>query len=224
MNIYNNRRIIIKNGWNIPLMIGTVISIMVVILCVTSRHWLPDDRDIVKKNNGSIIAFMRNVLYVPNDFYYDKEKSLVEINLVEKQSIDNNAEYNVTYTAKSDNYESLPYLVSRGSCKVINDDPLHCESNVLIQIAVPKEFYYIEVKTKQLDNKIDSIKVDYRNLQSKAIIEKGENFYANLEQEEAKLNELKQSYEKLSDEEKNTNEILKKQIEEQEIVIEALKK
>lgn len=225
MNIYsNNRRIVIKNGWNIPLIIGTICTIAFIIVCATSKLWLPDDRAVIKRNNGNTIAFMRNVLYTPNDFYYDKEKNLIEINLIEKQSIDNGEDYNINYTVKSDNYEELPYFVSRGSCKVIDSDPLHCEINVLIQAVVPNDFYFIEVKTSQLDNKVDTIQVDYRNLQPKEIIEKGENYYENLEYEEEQLNMLKGSYEKLSDEEKNANTELMHQIEEKENLIEGLRK
>lgn len=192
----SNKYIILKDGYNIPLIIGCLLVVVLVGILATSRMWLPDDRSIVKKNNDQLLLMMNTVTV--NDFYVDYESQLAELHLREKVS-SSSEQYQVTYTVRDENNNELPFNVIRGNQQKANVNDVGYTQDVIVQFAVPKGFYYVNVNVEQPANGIYEILLDYRNFKEMDLIEKGNDYLVNYENEVEKLDEYSNEIDELKE-------------------------
>ncbi|MEG0408803.1 MAG: hypothetical protein RR623_08025 [Bacilli bacterium] len=188
--VKSNKYIVLKEKNNKGLIIGIIVSILVITLFATSKMWLADGRNVVKKNIDTELLFAMNEVKLDNNYYWDKEKSVGEIKFFETRSADK-GKYDVTYKVFTDKNVELPLEVIRGN-QVAVKDSIRIDQNVLLQFRLPKDFYYIKVEISQKDNVKQEIMLDYRMFENKNVNEKGKDYLLNYEVETDKLNKLKE--------------------------------
>ncbi len=187
----DNKYITLKNGNNYGFIFSAVITVIVFVLLITSKMWLPDDRaEMIKNNNTEMYFYMINLQ--TGDYYIDFENNLAEIHL--KQYV---GDVDKKYCLKFNVYDSygnkLPTMLIDGNKERDNDDenessPYTMKS--ILQIGIPDDLYYLRIDAVQKDNTTQQIFIDYRNMKEKKILEKGKDYLKNYENELIKMNTL----------------------------------
>lgn len=180
-DLKSNKYIVLKDGNNIFLIIGSIVVMIALILLGTSKLWLPDDREVMTYNKEEVYTFAMMDITLPQKVYYDKEKGILEFEFTEKHMSDND-KFNINYAFSAPEYDELPNEVIFGN--LINDDDTGTTKTrkVLLQVRVPENFYYITVTLKQPDNTTKAIDIDYRTVEEKTLDYKGQDYLKNREE------------------------------------------
>ena len=76
----NSKYIVLRDGYNKPLIIGSIIAIAFTIILATSKLWMPDDREIMSYDS-TVMTFSMREITKPERVIYDKEKGILEMEL-----------------------------------------------------------------------------------------------------------------------------------------------
>jgi len=187
----DNKYITLKNGNNYGFIFSTVITVIVFVLLITSKMWLPDDRaEMIKNNNTEMYFYMINLQ--TGDYYIDFENNLAEIHL--KQYVgDVDKKYSLKFNVYDSYGNKLPTMLIDGNKERDSDDESESSPYTMksiLQIGVPDNLYYLRIDVVQKDNTTQQIFIDYRNMEEKKILEKGKDYLKNYENEVIKMNTL----------------------------------
>lgn len=184
----DNKYIVLKNGNNYGLIAGIIIMIILFVILATSKMWLPDDRTEMAKNNKTEMFF--SMITLKNDDYYiDYENNLAEIHF--KQSVnDVKKDYMLEFEVFNEDGVELPFNLIKGNQDKEDEDATAYEQNMIMQIGIPDDLYYISINVSQKDNITQEIIIDYRSMKEVSLLEKGKDYLKNLEDEQIKLNTL----------------------------------
>lgn len=187
----DNKYITLKNGNNYGFIFSTVITVIVFVLLITSKMWLPDDRaEMIKNNNTEMYFYMINLQ--TGDYYIDFENNLAEIHL--KQYVgDVDKKYSLKFNVYDSYGNKLPTMMIDGNKERDSDDESESSPYTMksiLQIGVPDNLYYLKIDVVQKDNTAQQIFIDYRNMEEKKILEKGKDYLKNYENELIKINTL----------------------------------
>ncbi len=203
----NSKYIVLRDGYNKPLIIGSIIAIAFTIILATSKLWMPDDREIMSYDS-TVMTFSMREITKPERVIYDKEKGILEMELTESH-LSNDKKFDVSYYCTSPDYNGkLPIEIIKGDLSKSGDSQVIEHRKVLLQIRVPEDWWYITVNVKQKDNITIPFNVDYRSVQASVIEYKGKDFLTSLDSQKNELTKQKQEQETKHEElQKLTEEI-----------------
>ena len=212
----NSKYIVLRDGYNKPLIIGSIIAIAFTIILATSKLWMPDDRESMSYDS-TVMTFSMREITKPERVIYDKEKGILEMELTESHLSDDK-KFDVNYYCTSPDYNrKLPIEIIKGDLSKSGDSQVIENRKVLLQIRVPEDWWYITVNVEQKDNITIPFNVDYRSVQASVIEYKGKDFLTSLDSQKNDLTKQKQEQEvkheelqKLTEEIKQLNTALSK--------------
>lgn len=190
----NSKYIVLKDGYNKPLIIGSIIAIVFTLILATSKLWMPDDREIMGYDS-TVMTFSMREITKPERVIYDKEKGILEMELTESL-LSNDKKFDVNYYCTSPDYNGkLPIEIIKGDLSKSGDSQVIEHRKVLLQIRVPEDWWYITVNVEQKDNITIPFNVDYRSVQASVIEYKGKDFLTSLDSQKNDLTKKKQEQE-----------------------------
>lgn len=156
--------------------------------------------EIVEINNNNDIDFFGATIS-SGDYYIDYEKSICEIHLVE--SVMNMSEDELPdLLIKNQDKDSISYQMIKGNKYMTDKDMNYYYQNIILQIKIPHDFYYLDLELTQpkgdeYDQKIEHIKIDYRSFEDAKLVKKSKDW---LKKQETMENDY---YKECSEEDKN---------------------
>lgn len=195
----NSKYIVLRDGYNKPLIIGSIIAITFTLILATSKLWMPDDREIMTYDS-TIMTFSMREITKPEKVIYDKEKGILEMEVTESHLSDDK-KFDVNYFCTSPDYSGkLPVEIIKGDLSKSGDSQVIEHRKVLLQIRVPEDWWYVTVNVEQKDNITIPFNIDYRTVQAAVIEYKGKDFLTSLDGQKNDLAKKKQEQEVKYDE------------------------
>lgn len=180
--MFENKEIVLKDGYNRGLIVCLVLSIVLIAGFLSSKYLLPDDRVILHKNQDTRLYMGQIQVYTPVYYDYDADKGMIQARFAEKHQIKNlETENKISYSVYDETGKQYPYVVTTTSCKVDEDNINLCNVDVIIQAVVSDDFYGVIYQIMQEDTSIETVQIDYREVRHKTFREKGENYYPEIE-------------------------------------------
>ncbi len=196
-----NKEIVLKDGYNVKLILGLILSIGMLLGFLSSKYLLPDDREILHKNQDVRLYMGQVQVYTPKYYDYDEEKGLLQARFTERHQTKNiGAEQSIVYSVYDPDQNAYPYVVTSSSCKEDEENPNVCYTNVIVQVIVPDNFYGVLFQIMQEETSIETVHVDYREVRKKTFREKGENYYPEIEEIEQAIAEYEAQADQLNKE------------------------
>lgn len=187
----NSKYIILKEGNNKRLIASCIMIVFFIAAVSFSRTILPDDRERKSRKAEDMIAFNMLEVTTPNSVYYDKEQNILEFQLCERY-LSIKHDFMITYHCTSTEYSSgeLPMELIQSDLYIKSDSEVIQYRDTMIQVRVPKDFYYITVSISQADNSTKTFNIDYRDTKQKSIVQKESDYLVNINKSKASLGEL----------------------------------
>lgn len=203
--------IILKNGYNKPLIIGVLITLLLSAALFMFMLNQPDTRAKKTVNNDTSMMMSYITIDVPKKMQYDENNNIGQIELyVTKTNKDK--QYNASYEVYDDTGTKQQVNIVKSDNLYEDKESVIDERKVLLQFTVPKEFYFMYIKIEQKENTYKEIMFDYRDVKKANLKERGKNYIKELMKEETKLTDLTEKKEEL---EKNVSDF-KKELKEYE--------
>lgn len=192
----DERYIQLKDGYNKKLIVGIIAVVVFIVVLATSGSWLPDDRSIMHRKLGSDLLFNMNTVSVEKNVYYDKEINIIEFYVKEEIS-STNKDFNLNYSAYSDDNAELPIEIIKGTKTYKGDSEVIQIQQKLIRVRVPSSFYYARIEIAQENSLTQTIYIDYRKVKEVSLNDKGADYLLLVEAKELELTNEKMVLEEL---------------------------
>ncbi|MCR0201000.1 hypothetical protein MKC79_09785 [[Clostridium] innocuum] len=226
---YGKRKIDLSKGgtWNKPLII-CIIAIMIFLgFAITSKQWLPDDRIKNTSYTNETLFYNRVNVDTCKTVYVDTSKRLGQAVFEEERTIGEEKNYPLVYKVYDDAGNELSHFVATSAMKVTEKERGLGKRKILIQFAVPKDVYYIDIIVEQKDNTVNHVYIDYRDFKNQELFEKGSKYFDFVEQEEKTLADLQTDLKKEEGKKKQDKDVINKKkdmIQKQKEKVKAIKK
>lgn len=181
--------IILKNGYNKPLIIGIFITSLMCIGLFVLMLNQPDTR--VKKtvNNDTSLMLSYITIDVPKQMQYDENSHIGQIELYVTKT-NKEKQYNISYEVYDDTGTIQQINIVKSDNLYEDKESVIDERKVLLQFTVPQDFYFMYIKVEQEENTYKEIMFDYRDVKKMNLKERGKNYIKELMKEETKLTDL----------------------------------
>lgn len=226
---YGKRKIDLSKGgtWNKPLIICIIIIMIFIGLAVTSKQWLPDDRIKNTMHTQETLFYNRVNVDTCKTVYVDTSKRLGQAVFEEERTMGEEKNYPLIYKVYDDAGNKLSHFVATSEMKITEKERGLGKRKILIQFAVPKDVYYIDIMIEQKDNTVNHVYIDYRDFVKKELYEKGSKYFEFVAQEEKKLVDLQTDLKKEEGKKKQDKDVInekKEVLQKQKEKVKAIKK
>lgn len=185
--------IILKDGYNKPLLFGLLTMIMVIGLVVVMIINQPDTRKKITMNNDTSLLFSYTTIDTPKYLEYDETTHLGQV-LLHITKTNTNKQFNIVYEVYDDTGTKQQMKCIQSENLYEDKESVIDERQLLLQFYVPDNFYYVIIKMEQKDNTYKELIYDYRDTKKVIVKERGKNYLKQLHTEENTLTTLKEKY------------------------------
>lgn len=210
MNFFNkkeNEYIILKEGYNKPLIIVIIVVIVMVLFLLSTKLFMPDTRDNMTLDDTKEMAFNDTVIKLDKGYYRDKNQGIAQLSFKE-YCIDVHDE-KVKCVVMNEDKQKMPVSLLKGH-SVEDKEASTMNTNYILQFGVPDQFYYLTFEIQKGDMSYD-FTIDYRDFESKKVIEYEEQYLLKLEDYQSQIKDLESQKQKLNDELSSISKMSKKQ-------------
>lgn len=189
MNFFKkeNEYIVLKDGYNKPLIIGVILSVVILVFLVSTKFWMPDTRDKMTLNNQDEMIFRDTVVSVGKEYLWNEGSGVAQFTF--KEYCIDQTEEKISCVVKNDEGVTMPVELIAGHPRIENEQDSSTVTDYICQFGMLKNTYYLTFEISKGEIKYN-FSIDYRDFKKKNIVELDSQYLVSLEDYQNQINAL----------------------------------
>ena len=192
-----NDYIVLKDGYNMTLIIAFIIVLVITGLLISTKFFLPDGRDKMTLNTDVNMTFRDTTVMLGDEYSWNEENLVAQMEFDERCI--NPSEETLNFKVMDQDKNTLPVNLIAGNPTPESEGSTVLVTDYILQFAMPENTYYVTVTVEKGDMNY-SFSVDYRDFQKKDIVEYDKNYLKDTEALNAEIASVTAEKETLSNE------------------------